>query len=119
MFLDYYPMSLHCLGTKLLKFCTSPVDLRQSLAVRRWGVLGARRFWLAWGAFMYAFLVAMGGYVLSAIGRQSDESTGAYIPYFAAALIIIVASMLTRLLMRVLAELRSIEPSELKEGNGG
>ena len=99
---------------KLLKVYTTPVDLRASLAVRRLGVLGARRFWLAWGAFMYAFLAGVSGYLFSAIGRQSDESTGAHFPYIAAALIVIAASTLTRMLMQVLAELRRLEPPDSK-----
>jgi hypothetical protein len=102
---------------KLLKFYTTPVDPRQSFAVRRWGVLGARRFWLAWGGFMYGFLALSSGYLISNIGRQSDEFTGAHIPYLAAALIVVTASMLTRMLLQVVTELRRLEPPEQKDGD--
>ena len=100
---------------KALKFYTTRVDLDTELAVRRWGILGARRFWLGWGTFMYAFLALMAGYLVSAVGWESDDSAGPHIsPYLAAALIVIAASMLTRMLVHVLAELRSLESTELK-----
>ena len=101
---------------KFLKSNRAPVDISQSLAVRRWGVPGARRFWLAWGAFMYAFLALLSGYLFSAIVRESDNSTGLHIPYLAAALIVVAASMLTHMLVHVLAELRKLELPESRDG---
>ena len=97
----------------LLKFYTTRVPLKDSLAVRRWGIAGARRFWLGWGAFLYGFLVETAGYLFSAIARQAEPSDG-HIFYLAAALIVIAASVLTRMLMGVMAELRTLEESDAK-----
>ncbi len=91
----------------ILKFYTTRGSLKDSVAVRRWGAAGARRFWLVWGAFLYAFLALTAGYLFTAIARQAESGDG-HIFYLAAALVVIVASVLTRMLMAVLAELRAL-----------
>lgn len=100
----------------VLKLYTTRINLRNSLAVRRWGVAGARRFWLGWGAFLYAFLALTSGYLFFAITRQAEPGDG-HIFYLAAALVVLAASMLTRMLMGVLAELRTLESSETKKAD--
>ncbi len=91
---------------KALTIFTKPVNLADSLAVRWWGLSGARRFWLGWAAFMYAFLVFISGYALSALASACDDHDARFHPYLVATLIVSAASLLTRMLMRVLAELR-------------
>jgi hypothetical protein len=95
----------------VIKFCTTRVSLKDSLAVRRWGIAGARRFWLGWGAFLYAFLALTSGYLFSAVARQAEPGEG-HIFYLAAGLIVITTSLLTRILVGVLAELRTLEVTD-------
>ena len=96
---------------------TKRANLAESLAVRWWGVTGARRFWLAWGAFTYAFLVFIAGYGLPALARTEDESSTRFIFYLAVALIVLAASLLTRMLLRVMRELHSLESSDRRGGS--
>ena len=100
-----------------LSICTKRINLAETPAVRRWGVAGARRFWLGWGAFMYLLLALISGYGLSGVVMLDDERSARFIIYTAVALIVLAASLLTRMLMRVLAELRSLELAGEKGGN--
>ena len=101
----------------ILSIYTKRVNLAESPAVRWWGLAGARRFWLGWAGFLYAFLASISGYGLSALALASDDRDARFIPYVAAALIILAASLLTRMLMRVLAELRGLESAARRDGN--
>jgi|SRR3954471_4981668 hypothetical protein len=100
----------------VLKFYTTRVSLKDSWAVRHWGVAGARRFWWGWGAFLYGFLALIGGNLFTAIARQAEPGDQ-HIFYLAAALIVIVASVLTRMLMGILAELRALESSDTRKAD--
>lgn len=91
----------------ILSIYTKRHNLAESPAVRRWGLPGARRFWLGWAAFMYAMLTLVTGYGFSLLA-PNDRAVRIVI-YIAAALIVLAASLLTRMLMRVLAELRGPE----------
>ena len=96
---------------------TKRTNLAESPAVRRWGVAGARRFWLGWGVFMYAFLTFLSGYLLSAIALSSDERNARFLAYVAAVLIVMASALLTRMLVRVLAELRSMESANRRDAD--
>ena len=100
----------------VLSIYTKRVNLAESPAVRWWGVAGARWFWLGWGALMYAFLTFTSGYGLSALAWAEDDRSPRLIPYLAGALIVLAASLLTRMLMRVLDEFRSLESPDRPEG---
>ena len=66
---------------------------------------------------MYAFLAFISGYGLSALALVDDERSARFLPYVTAALIVLGASLLTRMLMRVLCELRTLESSDRKDGD--
>ena len=93
----------------ILSIYTKRVNLAESPAVRWWGLAGARRFWLGWAAFMYTFLAVISGFLLSVIVPSSDDRAARFLPYVAVVLIILAAALLTRMLMRVLAELHGLE----------
>jgi len=90
---------------------TKRVNLAESPAVRRWGLAGARRFWLGWAAFTYTILAVISGFGLSALAQASDEGHLRFVLYVAVVLIILAASLLTRLLIRVFAEFHELELS--------
>src|SRR5260221_11853027 len=100
-----------------LSIYTKRINLAETPAVRRWGVVGARRFWLGWGAFMYLLLVSISGYGFAALVLAEDERPPRPILYLAAVLTVLAASLLTRMLMRLLGELRGLELSGEKDGN--
>jgi hypothetical protein len=86
---------------------TKQINLAESPAVRRWGIAGARRFWLGWGVFMYAFLASVSGYLLVALTRSLEEPSSRFI--------VTASALLTRMLVRVLAELSEKEPANGRE----
>ena len=91
----------------VFKFYTTRVSLKDSWAVRRWGIIGARRFWWGWGASQYMLMALLGGNLFTAIAGQAEPGDR-HIFYLAAALIVIVTSLLTRMLMGILAELQPL-----------
>jgi hypothetical protein len=94
---------------------TKQINLAESPAVRRWGIAGARRFWLGWGVFMYAFLASVSGYLLVALTRSLEEPSSRLIVYIAVVFIVTASALLTRMLVRVLAELSEKEPANGRE----
>jgi hypothetical protein len=104
-------------GMRTLSIYTKRINLADTPAVRRWGVGGARRFWLGWCALLYVMLALLNGYGLTALAMAEDERPSRFILYLAAVLIVLAASLLTRMLVRVLGELRRLDVSAKKDGN--
>ena len=85
------------------------VDLSQSPIVRWLGPRRARIYYVPWGGLMYALLVVIGGRGLCAVSLIPSDRGTRFIVFASVALIVAAASLLTRMLVRVFAELRSIE----------
>lgn len=66
---------------------------------------------------MYAFLVTLSGYLLQALALVGDERASRFFPYVTVAVIVLAASLLTRMLMRMLGELRALDSSGRRDGN--
>jgi len=91
------------------KQCLKQVALPRSPVVRWLGPRRARIYYVAWGGLMYALLVVIGGRGLCAVSQLPSDRGTRFIVSASVALIVAAASLLMRMLVRVFAELRSIE----------
>ncbi len=99
----------------ILDLYTKKSNLADSPAVRWWGPRGAQRFWLAWTMCSYASLVILTGFGLAAWGRVDvKEHILTFVSCFVAFLLVLATGLLTRMLIRTLDELRTLESSEAR-----
>ena len=71
-----------------------------------------RRFYIVWGAFTYLLLIAISGSGLYALTQIGDERGTRFLVFMAVALIVVAASLLTRMLLGIFSELRSLESED-------
>jgi hypothetical protein len=72
-----------------------------------------RRFYIVWGAFTYSLLITISGgglYALTQIGDERDNTS--FLIFMAVSLFIVAASLLTRMLLGIFSELRSLESED-------
>ena len=77
--------------------------------VRRFGVRGARRFYVIWAIGMYSLLIGFSTPLVGLLSQPSDAKPRSFIVYVTVGLIVAGASLLTRMLGRIFGELRDLE----------
>jgi hypothetical protein len=97
---------------------TKRVNLTQSPLFRKYGAKGMRRFYIVWGTIMYLLLISISFRGLYALMQIIDEPGPRVLLFVAVALIVVAASLLTRMLIGIFSELRALE-SQRKTGDGG
>ena len=105
----------HKWKSKILDLYTKKSNLADSPAVHWWGPRGAKRFWVAWAMCTYAGLIILTGFGLAAWGRVDiKEHIVTSVFCFVAFLVVLSTGLLTRMLIRTLDELRTLESSEAR-----
>src|SRR5262245_33778846 len=77
--------------------------------VRRFGVRGLRRFYVAWFAVMYALLALIAGSGAWAFSHSDIADARPYVIYLAAALTVAASALLTRMFIGYWRELDCLE----------
>ena len=76
-----------------------------------------RRFYIVWGAFMYSFLIFISARGLYALTQIMGELGSRVLLFVAVVLIVLAASLLTRMLIGIFSELRVLESKHKKLEN--
>jgi hypothetical protein len=83
-------------------------DITQTAIFRKYGAKGMRRYCIAWGATMYFLLISIGVSGIFALMQIRDENASRVLLFAAVALIVAVASLLTRMLIGTFNELQTL-----------
>ena len=87
-------------------------DISETQVVRRYGVRGAKLFARIWFLLMYVFLIALAA-VFWIVGPEVVSGWGRiFVGCFVGALIVLAASILTRIRLEYLAAIERLEAQE-------